>query len=413
MHVRRALAAATVVFVATLALLLALAIDGHARLSASSAPSVQDVAHVHRLLRQHDPRRYGAGELRHISLGGADLAVLADHAARTLGGAARVQLAERRLQVQASLPLKVAAFELWLNVDAVLGDRAGLPRIERLRVGRLPVPVIVAEWLSRRALGWLEGDGGGEPLHRMIVGTTLRPAFAIVSYRWRTDAPARVIERLVSPAQQERLRTYTTQLALTIAQSPPVVELAALLPPLFALAAERSSDDAAALAENRALLQTLALYVNGKSLMNVLGAARAWPHPRLQPVTLAGREDFVQHFIVSALLAAEAGGPLADALGLGKEVDDARFGSGFSFNDIAANRAGQRFGEYAVVQPRRLQRALADGITAESFMPDVADLAELMSESAFVKRFGGVGAPAYKRVLADIDVRIAELPLYR
>jgi hypothetical protein len=36
-----------------------------------------------------------------------------------------------------------------------------------------------------------------------------------------------------------------------------------------------------------------------------------------------------------------------------------------------------------------------------------------MPEPEFVRRFGGVGAPAYNALLADIDRRIAALPLLR
>ena len=68
-----------------------------------------------------------------------------------------------------------------------------------------------------------------------------------------------------------------------------------------------------------------------------------------QNVTLDGREDFAKHFIVSAAIAAFADTALADAIGLYKEIDDARYGSGFSFNDIAADRAGTKFGEKAVL----------------------------------------------------------------
>lgn len=52
------------------------------------------------------------------------------------------------------------------------------------------------------------------------------------------------------------------------------------------------------------------------------------------------------------MLAAYAGTPLADVVGLFKEMEDSRGGSGLSFNDIAADRAGTRMGELAVSQQR-------------------------------------------------------------
>src|SRR5262249_46081018 len=112
-------------------------------------------------------------------------------------------------------------------------------------------------------------------------------------------------------------------------------------------------------------------------------------------------------------IAAEAGSPLADAIGLYKEVDDSRGGSGFSFNDIAADRAGTRFGVLAVQQPRKLQAMLAAGAKERDFMPDVSDLPEFMQEAEFKRRYGGIGAPAYNKVMADIEARIASRSFFR
>jgi hypothetical protein len=40
-------------------------------------------------------------------------------------------------------------------------------------------------------------------------------------------------------------------------------------------------------------------------------------------------------------------------------------------------------------------------------------LPEFMPEAEFKRRFGGIDAPAYKRMMDDIERRIAALPLYR
>jgi hypothetical protein len=46
-------------------------------------------------------------------------------------------------------------------------------------------------------------------------------------------------------------------------------------------------------------------------------------------------------------------------------------------------------------------------------MPPTQDLPEFLPESEFIKRFGGVDSPAYNNMMAQIDRRIAALPLYR
>jgi hypothetical protein len=87
--------------------------------------------------------------------------------------------------------------------------------------------------------------------------------------------------------------------------------------------------------------------------------------------------------------------PLADAVGPWKELADARSGgSGFSFNDFAADRAGTRFGVLAVRDPARLQARLAAGLTDADLMPQVSDLPEYLPQSEFVARCVAMAARA-------------------
>jgi hypothetical protein len=193
------------------------------------------------------------------------------------------------------------------------------------------------------------------------------------------------------------------------------VSLTQILSPLMALAAERGAAGDPR-AESRALIAVIAFYVNGKGLTAIVPSAKEWPRPVVKTVTLNGRTDFPQHFTVSAALAAHAGSPLSDAIGLYKEVDDSRRGSGFSFNDLAADRAGTRFGEVATqsaASARGLQRRVTAGMRESDLMPETADLPEFMPEAEFKRRFGGIGAPAYQRMMQDIERRVAACPLYR
>jgi len=90
-----------------------------------------------------------------------------------------------------------------------------------------------------------------------------------------------------------------------------------------------------------------------------------------------------QHFLISAGIAAAGGSRLADAVGLFKELDDSRSGSGFSFTDLAADRAGVRFAESATgPNAARLQGLLADKAEESLFMPRVRDLPEFMPKTS-------------------------------
>jgi hypothetical protein len=198
------------------------------------------------------------------------------------------------------------------------------------------------------------------------------------------------------------------------ARLPQQVSLRVLLEPLLRLAAERPAADA--VAENRAALLVLAFHVNGRGLTAVVPQARAWPRPVPRNVTLGGRHDFAQHFTVSAALAAHADSPLADAIGIYKEVEDARDGSGFSFADLAADRAGSVFGSQATrsaAAARTLQQRVLAGVVEADFMPDTDGLPERMHQPEFARRFGGVGEPAYRKMEQEVERRVGRLALYR
>ncbi len=383
--------------------------------SRAANPSSEDVRRARALLVQHDPRRARAGKARTITLTQQDATLLSQYAAsRWRTARSRVALRTRGASVQVSIATPSNPLGGWLNIEAELGDADGMPEINRLWLGRLPVPgfaaTLVTDWLLAR----LDAAAPVAMARDMIRRTTFTPDSVRVSYEWGADAAGRVRDMLVAPADLERLEAYHRRMASFIATTPgaTTLTLPQLMAPLFTLAMERSATDNAG-AENRAAMATVSLYVTGRSLGRWSKRARAWPKVPSRRITLAGREDLAKHFIVSAVVAAEADRTLADAVGLTKEVDDSRGGSGFSFVDLAADRAGTRFGERAVSDATSLQAAIAAGARESQIMPDVAKLPESLSEREFVSRFGGVGAPAYQAMMDTIERRVAEVPLLR
>lgn len=389
---------------------VALALQGRPTVAGQTPPGAEAAHHLRQWLGRHDPRRLRDGRLLVVQATDEDLQLLVGQAARLAGGAARTRLADGRLDLALSLPVAGR----WLNLEAQLADGPRRPVLRRLQVGALVLPEALAEPALSFALRWWDRPRDGRPpLQEMLQGTRWRSDRAIVVCRWRGDLAGRVAGWLVPPAQVERLRLQQEALASTVRARPGPLEMAAVMAPLFALAQQRSADGGDAAAENRAALLALAAYASGRPLAALLPDARAWPAVPPRGLLLRQRSDFPVHFLVSAALAAEGNAALSDALGLVKEISDARHGSGFSFNDVAVNRAGTRLGELAVRDPRRVQALLAAGAPAEALLPDVSDLPEFLPEAEFRARYGGIGAPAYQALLADIEARIGALALYR
>jgi hypothetical protein len=413
------LALAGLVLLAALLLgALAAALQAEPRVVVVQEVSQQDVARALSLLRTHDPRRAVAGAVSTALVLPRDLEVLITHGARRwVHAASQVTLESGAATLVVSTVTPAHPFSglfgRWLNLELRLAETGGLPVIEHLRLGGLPVPA----WLAERAVEHTAGRFGLQAELALAASVVRRvrfkPEHLLVTYAWEQDSARRLLAGLVPPDELERLRAYAERLAQLTHRQPhwqmPMVEL---LPPMFELAQQRSRQGDAA-AENRAALAVLTLFANNRHVGSVVPLARSWPRARPMQLTLAGRPDFPLHFLVSAALATESTGVLSQAIGLYKEVTDARSGSGFSFNDMAANRAGTRFGERLVREPEAMQQALARGVAEGELVPAVADLPEFLPEAEFVKRFGGVGAPAYEAVMADIERRVSALPLLR
>jgi hypothetical protein len=128
--------------------------------------------------------------------------------------------------------------------------------------------------------------------------------------------------------------------------------------------------------------------------------------------TLRGRRDLAQHFFVSAYLAAVAGSQTATANGLAKELSDSNGGSGFSFVDMTANRAGILFAG-GLLNKRLTLPSIADEFTVPAYMPAVDGLPEGLSTAQLLAKFGPQTDDRFRRELSEIDRRLLELPTYR
>lgn len=139
------------------------------------------------------------------------------------------------------------------------------------------------------------------------------------------------------------------------------------------------------------------------------GSAQQRASLRRRP-TIHGRNDLSRHFWVSAALTVLADANRSLAVGIAKEVKDSTpGGSGFSFVDMAANKAGIRFAVVATrsaESARSLQMRIAQGVTPSDLVPDIGGLPEGMSEETFQSDYGGLGGAETRRLFAEIDRRI-------
>jgi hypothetical protein len=376
--------------------------------------------HIGRAKQIIDTHRYWVrpGMLATMRIRPADADLAANYLAHRFGrGSAHVTVRNGSVTVGLSIPTRATplhGLNGYLNIKAVLGETNRLPELQSLQVGKIAIPEGVSKIIGVQLEQWLrrspEYREGLDALRQIRIS---QKELAVV-YRWSADLPRlsrEVGSSVVGELERERFLHYQSLLAENSQKNGGTISLAEILPLLMGAAAGRSHDEDP-LTENRAVILIVAFHVLGIPLEWLFPEAASWPHSAGQTVTIDGRDDFAKHFMVSALIAAYADTGLSDVAGLYKEIEDSRGGSGFSFNDLAADRAGTKFGEKAVADQssaHELQRRVASGIDDGDLMPTWSDLPEFMPEEEFKRRFGGINKPAYQAVMAKIEQRVAAL----
>jgi hypothetical protein len=128
--------------------------------------------------------------------------------------------------------------------------------------------------------------------------------------------------------------------------------------------------------------------------------------------TVRERRDWAKHFFVSAYLAATIGPDAARSAGLMKETLDSQRDSGFSYTDMAANRAGIIFATKLLERHFTLEQ-LARSFTVDKFMPAINDLDEGLTADEMKTRLTGADAANLSTELDQIEQRIFSLPVYQ
>lgn len=126
--------------------------------------------------------------------------------------------------------------------------------------------------------------------------------------------------------------------------------------------------------------------------------------------TLNGRSDWPRHFALSSAIAVATHPFVSNASGLLKEeLDSLSGGSGFSFGDLLADRAGIRFAN-AATRSRDSAQALAERIeldfSAAVLFPPDADMPENLNVEKFRQTIGLVGSPRYQELIREIEQRL-------
>ncbi len=322
-----------------------------------------------------------------------------------------------------TLHLPQNPFGDYINVAAIIEPFNDGLKVSKLTVGDLNISgqllLTIIESVLNRAL---EGETLGSELLASIESLSVDHSKLTVVYHPVSNFRHKV-KRLKAQVQfgeddSQRVRGYYQQLCLFRQQAPKggYNALSPYLSHIFHYAQQQSVESEQPAEENRAAVLALALFLGSNRFDTLIGALdRSTCRPARGYIGLANRNDLRLHFIFSAALQVISSSGVSFSIGEFKELlDSERGGSGFSFADLAADRAGIRFAEFAVDEDsaRQLQKMSEEFAKETVFFPSISGLPEGIHQQEFERR-GGIESEFYKKHLATIEQRIDRLVLYR
>ena len=289
------------------------------------------------------------------------------------------------------------------------------PEFSDVRVGDLPLPGVlgrvVARLAERRVRERIPALGALIPAVEQLHYGDDELRIAIrwgegLSHGMRDASRVSAAEEL---GGAERIVAYREALLAAVVGSEEDVPLASVLPAygeqMRLRMGEAQADRAA---EVRAAFAVLTFHAVHHPIEDLTGPLES-PEPPSRHFTVHGRGDLTKHFLVSALTTMVSSRLLGDALGLAKELGDADGGSGFSFADLAADRAGTRLAEAAFASDAHLlalAERLAEPLRDGDLVPPVSDLPEGMDLGTFTALYEDASGPRYEALVATIDARV-------
>lgn len=351
-------------------------------------------------------------------------------AARTLPGfQGETKLQSDGLSVLMTMPWQFIGRTYYVNATIHIEAVQGPLQLKQVQVGKVTLPgrfaLNLLSWVADEA--WGQGSGAqllakvrSVSVHDQELTVELEKpqGFGVSSLKQQGVALYRKFTGADSLKQD--IEIYY-QLAEQFSRQQQESSLVPYLQLVFREAQRRtkaSDDPERAVVENTAAIYGLAQLLGGKNLQLMVNEVKHDDEQAALKVTLARRRDLQQHFIYSATLHLLTSQNMSATVGETKELlDSLQGGSGFSFVDLLADKAGARFARLATLSPQHAQAVQAffsstDRQESDVF-PSKARLPEGMPKELFEQKYQSIDSTLYQQIVEEIERRLDALPLYQ
>jgi hypothetical protein len=364
-----------------------------------------------------------------ITLSQSDLHAISDAVSYTVP-AVSLRVNSSNLGLIAAASIAIWEGYLYLNVNCFIIPLQGKNKFSDCSLGSIPLPswfvYFSIEKMTYIIFGKLAQQTFTNAISSLRFDSTAlhlsfeKPLLLKSSIEKRLSNTLSVVQELRSAfgADANEVQLYIDHLSKYIAQDESNRNVAAAVGEAFALAKLRSEENRAEV-ENRYALWALSILFGSPEFSRLVALPVSWKTPVTQHMKLRGRSDTRLHFFYSAALVLAGEKEISSNIGKYKEIldtDTARGGSGYSFADLAADKAGTELADFATKSKDsalKVQKILAGTSNESLFIPIIHDLPEGLSERRFTLLFQNDASPAFKQMESRIDARIQNLAYLR
>ena len=298
--------------------------------------------------------------------------------------------------------------------------------IDHCRLGKIPLPGVVANALLSAAVKTMLAAPADEQLLSLLQKGELANGKLYFVDENASALKLKLNPQLYQARNMARdllqsdsrfapdITLYLSQLQALYQQHPDERRLAFYSRELLLFAFERAAGDNPEYEYRQAMWALAVGFGNRHFIRYATDNAEPGQVPPLAKVTLMGRHDLALHFLYSAVFQQLGSAGISSQIGNLKEILDADSGgSGFSFADLSADRAGILFAErLSRIDANRLAQFDSDEMEM-AMMPAVHDLPEGLTEQQVIAQLGGYQGAGFKALEQEIAARLAQLALYQ
>ena len=395
--------------------------------------TMREASAVENLILNMAPESLGESSIIGLSLDISEINLLVRYSLRLTGlsekWSARLAVKENTVISTINWNLVSGWLPVYMNLSGTFLNEDDQLHLSQLTIGKIKLPENWMTWFEKvirtNVLAPSLAYQMFAQIRDKISVNSIADSKIHIEMQWEPELVLQISDQaqrlLISSADQERIIKYyllINDIITTLPSDTRAISLTALLAPMFDAAYKNSMVNDDPIGENRALFQTLAIYVNNDEISKLIEESdvRNIPKAKFIEVRLLRRQDLAQHVASIAAISVSLGPELAELVSITKETYDARYRSGFSFSDLTANKVGLALADLAIKDRGsaiELQRRLANVEIESDLIPEVGSNRDGISESDFNAIYADRSSAEYIERINEIKIAIESKPIFQ